>query len=82
MTNWGIYKLERVKELMTIDSEISGQIYVVDEERKSVVVGLGSLPVSGRKEGILIGLTRAQAVSMANELLEIAEMFLEDGDSR
>lgn len=80
MTNRGIYKLERVKDLMTIDSEISGQIYVVDEDRKSVVVGLGRLPVSGRKEGILFGLTRAQAVSMANELLEIAEMFLEERD--
>lgn len=82
MTNRGIYKLERVKELMTIDSEISGQIYVVDEERKAVAIGLGSLPTARRKDGILIGLTRAQAVCTANELLDIAEMFLEDGDSR
>ena len=80
MTDRGINKLERVRELMTIDSEISGQVYVVDEDRKSVVIGLGCLPTSCRKDGILIGLTRSQVVCMANELLEITEMFLEDGE--
>lgn len=82
MTDRGMCRLERVKELMTIESEISGQIYVIDEERKAVAIGLGSLPTARRKDGILIGLTRAQAVCMANELLEIAEMFLEEGNNR
>ena len=45
-----------------------------------MAIGLGSLPTARRKDGILIGLTRAQAVCMANELLEIAEMFLEERD--
>lgn len=66
---------------MSIESQaIKHQAYILDEDRQGLVIGVGEIKISNFNGSLLLGLTKNQVIEFAYELLEIADMYLEDDD--
>lgn len=81
MSHDKLYQLERKGNLMSIESQaIKHQAYILDEDRQGLVIGVGEIKMSNFNGSLLLGLTKNQVIELAYELLEIADMYLEDDD--